>query len=238
MWLKFEKCLVLIQTLLIGYTYSIQSQRIYDDQTSFSDSEREHRFPPNEKCETIIISLCKDVPYNQTVMPNLLGHTRQEEAGMEVHQFVPLVKSNCSPDLQLFLCSVYVPVCTILDQPIPPCRHLCESARLCEELMKVYNFVWPENLDCAKFPVQGSDELCVAQNTSAATTVSPTRTNTPRVITTRKNEVGIHHPHRDIGFVCPLQLKTPSGMGYSIKVNGKVGCSFFCVTVFRFSDFC
>uniref|UniRef100_T1H612 FZ domain-containing protein n=1 Tax=Megaselia scalaris TaxID=36166 RepID=T1H612_MEGSC len=165
------------------------------------------------------ISLCKDVPYNQTVMPNILGHTRQEEAGMEVHQFVPLVKSNCSPDLQLFLCSVYVPVCTILDQPIPPCRHLCESARQCEELMKVYNFEWPENLDCAKFPVHGGEELCVAQNTSAATTVSPTRTLLKS--TTRKNEVGSQHPHRDIGFVCPLQLKTPSGMGYSIKVNNK-----------------
>ena len=60
--------------------------------------------------------------YNQTIMPNLLGHAKQEEAGMEVHQFFPLVKVQCSKHLQFFLCSVYAPVCTILEEAIPPCR--------------------------------------------------------------------------------------------------------------------
>ena len=55
-------------------------------------------------------------------MPNLLGHAKQEEAGMEVHQFFPLVKVQCSKHLQFFLCSVYAPVCTILEEAIPPCR--------------------------------------------------------------------------------------------------------------------
>ncbi|KAI8116582.1 hypothetical protein FF38_13221 [Lucilia cuprina] len=175
-------------------------------------------FPHHNRCEAITISICKNIPYNMTIMPNLIGHTKQEEAGLEVHQFAPLVKIGCSPDLQLFLCSLYVPVCTILEQPIPPCRSLCESARVCETLMKTYNFNWPENLECSKFPVHGGEALCVAENTTSSTP-SPTRM-VPKV-TTRKNYAGLDSPHRDIGFVCPVQLKTPQGMGYELKVGGK-----------------
>jgi len=44
------------------------------------------------RCEPITIPLCKDIMYNQTIMPNLLNHKKQEDAGLEVHQFYPLVK--------------------------------------------------------------------------------------------------------------------------------------------------
>ncbi|EDW34818.1 GL21009 [Drosophila persimilis] len=175
-------------------------------------------FPHHNRCEAITISICKNIPYNMTIMPNLIGHTKQEEAGLEVHQFAPLVKIGCSDDLQLFLCSLYVPVCTILERPIPPCRSLCESARVCEKLMKTYNFNWPENLECSKFPVHGGEDLCVAENTTSSTP-APTR-SAPKV-TTRKHQLGVEIPHRNIGFVCPVQLKTPLGMGYELKVGGK-----------------
>lgn len=175
----------------------------------------------HNRCEPITISICKNIPYNMTIMPNLIGHTKQEEAGLEVHQFAPLVKIGCSADLQLFLCLLYVPVCTILERPIPPCRSLCESARVCETLMKTYNFNWPENLECSKFPVHGGENLCVAENTTAsASTPAPTR-SAPKV-TTRKHQISVDSPHRNIGFVCPVQLKTPLGMGYELKVGGKV----------------
>lgn len=39
---------------------------------------------PHGKCEPIQIPLCKDIQYNETIMPNLLTHTKQEDAGMEV----------------------------------------------------------------------------------------------------------------------------------------------------------
>ena len=74
------------------------------------------------KCEPITIPLCANIEYNMTIVPNLLGHTKQEQAGMEVHQFFPLVKVQCSAHLQMFLCAVYAPVCTILEYPLPPCR--------------------------------------------------------------------------------------------------------------------
>jgi len=44
------------------------------------------------RCEPITIPLCKDIMYNMTIMPNLLNHRKQDDAGLEVHQFYPLVK--------------------------------------------------------------------------------------------------------------------------------------------------
>uniref|UniRef100_A0A8R1EA83 FZ domain-containing protein n=1 Tax=Caenorhabditis japonica TaxID=281687 RepID=A0A8R1EA83_CAEJA len=44
------------------------------------------------KCEPITIPLCKGIGYNMTAFPNSYGHEKQEEAGLEVHQFYPLVE--------------------------------------------------------------------------------------------------------------------------------------------------
>lgn len=114
------------------------------------------------RCEPITVPLCKDLQYNDTIMPNLLNHQKQEDAGLEVHQFFPLVKVQCSNYLKFFLCTVYVPICTVLDEAIPPCQSLCIQAKTgCENLMNRFGFQWPENLDCNKFPVSG---LCVGEN--------------------------------------------------------------------------
>lgn len=130
-----------------------------------SDSDRNvdpDGFAHHGRCEPITIPLCKEIQYNETIMPNILGHTKQEDAGLEVHQFFPLVKVQCSPFLKFFLCSVYVPVCTVIDKALPPCRSMCEVARSgCESLMNKFGFQWPESLDCAQFPTGG---LCVGDN--------------------------------------------------------------------------
>lgn len=116
----------------------------------------------NSRCEQITIPLCNDIEYNMTIFPNLLNHQKQEDASVEVHQFFPLVKVRCSPELKFFLCTMYAPVCTVLDDPIPPCRHLCQSARNgCESLMNKFGFQWPEAFSCEKFPENG---LCVGEN--------------------------------------------------------------------------
>lgn len=128
--------------------------------------------PHHGRCEAITIPLCKDILYNETIFPNLLNHQKQEDAGLEVHQFYPLVKVKCSPDLQIFLCSVYAPVCTVLDKPIPPCRSLCLSARSgCEGLMNKFGFQWPESLECSRYPEGGAaGELCVGENNTSSGT--------------------------------------------------------------------
>ena len=125
------------------------------------------------KCEPVTIPLCTGIKYNKTIFPNMLKHRTQEEAGLEVHQFFPLVKVQCSPDLAFFLCSMYAPICTVLETPLPPCRRLCERARSgCEQLMNSFDFTWPESLACEKLPQFGQGELCVGENTTES--VGPT----------------------------------------------------------------
>ena len=107
-------------------------------------------------CEPIGIPMCQNIGYNFTRLPNQFNHETQEEAGLEVHQFWPLVKIECSPDLRFFLCrflsnstkhcqmildgcplipiwsnsSMYTPICIpTYAHPLPACRSVCERAR-------------------------------------------------------------------------------------------------------------
>lgn len=119
---------------------------------------------PNARCEEIRITMCRGIGYNMTSFPNELNHDTQEEAGLEVNQFFPLVEMKCSPDLKFFLCSMYMPIC-IEDyhKPLPVCRSVCEKTRAgCAPIMQKYNFPWPERMACDRFPEnQENDKLCM-----------------------------------------------------------------------------
>ncbi|XP_067456533.1 uncharacterized protein [Thunnus thynnus] len=105
-------------------------------------------------CQPITVPLCAGLPYTETVLPNILGHKTQDDAGLEIHQFYPLVKVQCSPHLKPFLCSVYTPEC-VSGKARPPCRTLCEQARSgCEPLMTKFGFRWPETLRCEAFTTE------------------------------------------------------------------------------------
>ncbi|XP_022187227.1 frizzled-2 [Nilaparvata lugens] len=206
--------------------------------------------PHHGRCEPITIPFCMDIKYNETIMPNLLNHQKQEDAGLEVHQFFPLVKVKCSHDLQFFLCSMYAPVCTILDVPIPPCRSLCLSARNgCEDLMNKFGFPWPEDLDCAKFPEAGGQDICVGENNTSGARggTSPSHSDggggfrsNPASRPGLMGPISPLVPHsppdgaKDFGFICPVHLKVPKGMDYSLKVMDKVekDCAAPCDGVF------
>ncbi|GFO05337.1 frizzled-5 [Plakobranchus ocellatus] len=114
------------------------------------------------KCQEITIPLCKTIGYNMTYMPNQFNHDTQEEAGLEVHQFYPLVEIHCSTDLRFFLCSMYTPICMeSYKKHLPACRSLCERARDgCGPLMRQYGFKWPVQMKCELLPEYGKD-LCM-----------------------------------------------------------------------------
>ncbi|XP_014206872.1 frizzled-5-like [Copidosoma floridanum] len=120
-----------------------------------------------QRCEEITIPMCRGIGYNFTAMPNELNHDTQEEAGLEVHQFWPLVEIKCSSDLKFFLCSMYTPICLPeYTKPLPACKSVCERARTgCAPLMQQYGFSWPERMACERLPSQGdSDNLCMEQD--------------------------------------------------------------------------
>ncbi|XP_072507619.1 frizzled-1 [Notamacropus eugenii] len=193
--------------------------------------ERGISIPDHGYCQPISIPLCTDIAYNQTIMPNLLGHTNQEDAGLEVHQFYPLVKVQCSAELKFFLCSMYAPVCTVLEQALPPCRSLCERARQgCEALMNKFGFQWPDTLRCEKFPVHGAGELCVGQNTSDKGTPTPSLlpefwTSNPQHGGAGGRGGGASAPERG-KFSCPRALKVPSYLNYHFL--GEKDCGAPC----------
>ena len=189
--------------------------------------------PHHGRCEKITISLCKDIRYNETIFPNLLQHQKQDEAALEVHPFGPLVKVQCSPDLQFFLCSVYAPVCTILEKAIPPCRSLCLSAKHdCEVVMNKFGYRWPEQLDCNKWPDAGTTEMCVGDHDShPETTTSFSSMVRGAAASGRKSKTNIS---RDLGFRCPLQFQTPLGLDYRLLIRGQENdnCGAPCDGVF------
>ena len=58
------------------------------------------------------------------------------QAGLEVHQFWPLVKIECSPDLRFFLCRCLILLnptqsCSILTNPTQYCQILLNPAKSC-----------------------------------------------------------------------------------------------------------
>ncbi|CAJ0576182.1 unnamed protein product, partial [Mesorhabditis spiculigera] len=166
---------------------------------------------PAQKCVPITMHSCQDLEYNLTVYPNLLNHQNEKDAEEAIRQFQPLMKVKCSEDIKLFLCTIYAPVCTVLEQPIQPCRHLCQSARDgCETLMNKFGFHWPEQLECNLFPVDG---ICVGENKSS-TSAPPARSH--------------NHPAE---LECPSLMKTPFHLnGAFLQLNaGKIAeCSLPC----------
>lgn len=176
----------------------------------------------NSRCEEITIPMCRGIGYNMTSMPNELNHDTQEEAGLEVHQFWPLVEIRCSPDLKFFLCSMYAPIC-IEDyhKPLPACRSVCIRARDgCAPLMQQYGFQWPERMACEKLPVHNGDpdNLCMEQNnrtdlTSYAPVTPPTRpTRKPATSVTSRCKPGKNGKCREPNALYPQgEFTHPNG---------------------------
>ncbi|XP_053385157.1 uncharacterized protein LOC128550330 isoform X4 [Mercenaria mercenaria] len=104
------------------------------------------------------MTLCRNIGYKTMRLPNLLDHESLAEAVDQARVWVPLLNLHCHPDTQLFLCSLYSPVC--LEPSVYPCKSLCEGVkRGCEERINNYGFPWPDILKCDKFP----DQMCIEQ---------------------------------------------------------------------------
>ncbi|XP_023676033.1 secreted frizzled-related protein 5 [Paramormyrops kingsleyae] len=113
------------------------------------------------------LRLCHSVGYKRMRLPNLLEHESMPEVRQQAGSWVPLLAKRCHGDTQVFLCSLFAPVC--LDRPIYPCRSLCEAVRdSCAPVMETYGFPWPEMLRCDKFPID--NDLCIPMQFSATQT--------------------------------------------------------------------
>lgn len=165
-------------------------------------------------CEPITLRMCQGLPYNATFMPNILNHYDQQTAALAMEPFHPMVNLQCSPDLRMFLCALFTPVCTEYGRMTLPCRRLCLQAKSdCYKLMDMFGVSWPEEMDCSRFP--DCDEPYprpVDLLSSSDTTESPISVQ------------------RDYGFWCPRELKIDPELSYSFM--GVRDCSPPCPNMY------
>ncbi|XP_067672945.1 uncharacterized protein [Haliotis asinina] len=127
---------------------------------------------------TVLPPLCRDMPYNTTKFPNSLSQTL-DGAGLQVHQFYPLIKVKCSNSIKFLLCTTYFPYCNPLLGTIPTCRHVCEDTkRGCEGLMNKFGFPWPDSLNCDKYPEKMDAANCLDMESTHFQPTTSTRTTT------------------------------------------------------------
>lgn len=200
------------------------------------------------KCESITVPFCQNIEYNQTMMPNLMGHGNQVDVGLILHSYYPALKLQCSPDVQFFLCSYYVPICTD-PGPIPPCRSLCLSVKNgCEKHLKEFHVDWPAVLNCAGFPDDNESTLCVRKNGTGVlnqmnehhdVNTQPSESDSTNNFVNSKyskmpNDNVYSNGAREFGFTCPDHFKVAKGYDDSFKVGNVVAknCGLPCDSMF------
>jgi secreted frizzled-related protein 5 len=116
--------------------------------------------------------LCYGIQYSSMRLPNLLDHETLDEIIEQSTAWQSLVQLHCNPNTQLFLCSVFAPVCLPnLDKPIKPCKSLCEEVQSnCESRMQQYGFPWPEMLRCDRFE---DNDMCIKPHNAASARHNP-----------------------------------------------------------------
>ncbi|XP_061602559.1 frizzled-3a isoform X2 [Cololabis saira] len=165
-------------------------------------------------CEPITLRMCQGLQYNSTFMPNIMNHYDQQTAALAMEPFHPMVNLQCSPELRMFLCALYAPVCTEYGRMTLPCRRLCLQAKSdCYKLMSMFGVSWPEEMDCNRFPA--CDEPY------------------PRPVDLLSSSDATDSPvsvQRDYGFWCPRELKMEPELGYSFM--GVRDCSPPCPNMY------
>uniref|UniRef100_H2SXU2 Secreted frizzled-related protein 2 n=1 Tax=Takifugu rubripes TaxID=31033 RepID=H2SXU2_TAKRU len=150
----------IISTTTLLWVITIPCAEAIHGLYSFSQHEL---FYKKSNCKQIPANLllCHDIEYTEMRLPNLLGHETMNEVLQQASSWIPLVQKQCHPDTRKFLCSLFAPVCLDdLDEPIQPCRSLCESVRnSCAPVMSAFGFPWPKMLDCERFPLD--NDLCI-----------------------------------------------------------------------------
>ncbi|XP_066258793.1 frizzled-10-A-like [Euwallacea similis] len=126
-----------------------------------------------ERCELIAVEMCKDLGYNSTLMPNRMGHDNQIHADLGLKLYEPLLSLQCSRNIRLLICSLFVPMCSEhVRNPILACRWLCEKVRDdCMKSGEAVGLPWPRELNCSSFPE--APDLCMAPPDD----VEPTQTH-------------------------------------------------------------
>lgn len=126
--------------------------------------------PPRRRCEPLKLPYCKNIGYNMTTYPNLLGHQSIDEVFLDIISFREMVDAECFRQAFDFVCRLLQPPC-IKHEPLEPmagtiCREYCQSfwagcgSRLPERFKKYF--------DCERFPESTGSHSCHSRPGCAA----------------------------------------------------------------------
>lgn len=126
------------------------------------------------KCESLALSTCSGLHYSTTWVPNYFQHQTQDEATLEIRKYNPIIQTNCSAELTLFLCSLYAPNCIPYAHNVP-CKELCSRVKKqCVPRMRELGIKWP--VSCSKFPRKADEPGCIGGHpTSSVTKTTPSK---------------------------------------------------------------
>lgn len=199
---------LIICILIILNSQPIRARNYFDNHLNY-----------NGRCEEIQISFCRDLPYNQTILPNLFNHQSQDIARNHLRIYEPLIKLKCSPYLQLFLCTLYAPICLNNKEPIPPCRNLCLSAKNgCEEHIPLD---WDKKFNCSNFPLFDNQPLCIWKPDDYASINLINKDRTYEDASVKDTFQYYNSTSKQFRFSCPIQFRRPTKKGHVFNLNGK-----------------
>uniref|UniRef100_A0AAY3ZYM6 FZ domain-containing protein n=1 Tax=Denticeps clupeoides TaxID=299321 RepID=A0AAY3ZYM6_9TELE len=116
------------------------------------------------KCIENVLSYCMDMPYTQTMFPNLVDHRNRDTTELSTEYLLlsvvdSLLSGECVPDLRMLGCSVLTPRCEN-EKVLRPCRSTCEAVhKRCTHAFEAIRMAWPYFLDCDRFFVS-EEEGC------------------------------------------------------------------------------
>uniref|UniRef100_A0A0V0J3C8 Frizzled-10-A n=1 Tax=Schistocephalus solidus TaxID=70667 RepID=A0A0V0J3C8_SCHSO len=146
-------------------------------------------------CVPIREPVCQGLQYSETRMPNWVKMTSQEEAAKRMIDYRSLLNINCSHYLNLFLCTIYFPMCTrvLVKSALKPCKPLCVHVRnRCEPIMQQFQFNWPTELACDDLPEPPA--LCIEPDGYALDSKRPVLPNLS-AIAVSESESGTGNPN-------------------------------------------
>ncbi|XP_076822038.1 frizzled-5-like isoform X2 [Clavelina lepadiformis] len=248
---KFSVIMMLLYLLgtLTSVTASLPAEK---SRPMVGGATTRHRHP---RCETLHEPMCKDIGYNLTdVTLSPANIFRQSDAAAIVVQFRPLMRVNCSEEMILLVCSIYMPICMPdYDIFLPPCRFICERARKgCGPLFEKYRIPWPEDFQCEKFPeFTGDNQMCVSFNRSR-TPADNERPSMPRSVQSKEelyqNRTAAPPGLPDPPYVatngcectCIPPMVTISGRSdplfYKVQTGGVLNCAMPCKSPYFSED--
>ena len=125
---------------------------------------------PQERrtCQVFNFTICNQIGYNTTSLPNKRNHTTIEKAADELSDFMQVMSSKCSRYVVTLFCFTYFPFCDTtqwenLDvydkndyEPIYPCQDACRTVTSeCREEFERQSggYEWPRVFqNCNTFP--------------------------------------------------------------------------------------